>query len=53
MKRALDHPWRAIFVCVLLAALTWWLIKSQREPNFWRKEWQLHQLRKLNETRTP
>lgn len=53
MNNSLHHPWRAKFISLFLAVFFWWFLKSQLEPNFLQKEWQLHTLRQLNETTSP
>lgn len=53
MNHSLHSPWRAKLISVVLAVLFWWFLKSQIEPNFFRKAWQLYTLQRLNETTAP
>ncbi len=48
MSQSPRHPWRAKTICLLIASMMWWFMKSQQEPNFLQKEWQLFHLRQLN-----
>ncbi|MEZ5405717.1 MAG: hypothetical protein R3F23_05920 [Verrucomicrobiia bacterium] len=53
MNASFFSNWRAKLTSILIAFAFWWFLKSQLEPNFFQKAWQLYTLQQLNETTAP